>query len=45
MSKSLQQKQKVLEEELNEQLAEAKDKAVEVGKQALVIAGGVFVIS
>jgi hypothetical protein len=43
MSNSLQEKQKVLEEELNEQLSEAKDKAVEVGKQALVIAGGVFV--
>jgi hypothetical protein len=43
MNNKLQEKHKELEVELSEQFSEISDKAKEVGKQALVIAGGVFV--
>lgn len=43
MSNKLQEKHRALEVELNEQFSEFSNKAKDVGKQALVIAGGVFV--
>ena len=43
MSRELEERQRKLEEELTHQFQEVSEKAVEVGKQALVIAGGVFV--
>ena len=43
MSRRLEMKRKELEDELSEQLSEVSEKAIDVGKQALVIAGGVFV--
>lgn len=43
MNNNLQERRRVLEEELSEQISEVSEKAKDVGKQALIIAGGVFV--
>jgi hypothetical protein len=40
---SLRERSKVYEDELTEQFAELSEKAIDVGKQALIVAGGVFV--
>jgi len=42
-NKSLKERSKVYEDELTEQFAELSEKAIDVGKQALIVAGGVFV--